>query len=395
MSREEEPISQRYNFFLALQTIYTFYGIVAVENLCTFGVLYPRLFMTPGELQHIRLYNQLLTLHELKEPREVVARMGAMQSQALDMAKWAIGSRLQGHTAKSITDALNRGEVIRTHILRPTWHFVAAEDLWWMYTLSYPRLKPVYRSYAKVLGADETLLYSYIPLIGELLSGGMHLTKQEMGNALAERKVILDDNHLSLLLSFAELEGVIVNGILDGNRQTFTLLKEWVPRIRDISREEALERLACRYFSSHGPATLQDFNWWSGLSATECRQAMEMIRPRFIRETVNEREYWMPNDIRTPSSDQDSALLLAPFDEFVVSYKDRSGIIEEAHYSKVITRNGIFSPTIMLNGTAIGPWKKSMKKNVPRITLTFFGNVPKNTIRLFQPEVARLEQFYA
>ena len=89
MSREEEPISQRYNFFLALQTIYTFYGIVVVENLCTFGVLYPRLFMTPGELQHIRLYNQLLTLHELKEPREVVARMGAMQSQALDMTKRA------------------------------------------------------------------------------------------------------------------------------------------------------------------------------------------------------------------------------------------------------------------------------------------------------------------
>ncbi|MCE5205719.1 MAG: winged helix DNA-binding domain-containing protein [Porphyromonadaceae bacterium] len=351
--------------------------------------------MNHDELLYIRLYNQLLTLHELKEPREVVARMGAIQSQALDMAKWAIGSRLQGHTAKSITDALNRGEVIRTHILRPTWHFVAAEDLWWMYSLSYPRLKPVYRSYAKMLGADESLLYPHIPLIEVLLSGGRHLTKQEIGNALAERKVILDDNHLSLLLSFAELEGIIVNGELDGNRQTFTLMEEWVPRIRDISREEALERLARRYFTSHGPATLQDFNWWSGLSVTECRQAMEMIRPHFIRETVNEKEYWMPDDIRTPSSNQDSALLLAPFDEFVVSYKDRSGIIEETHYSKVITRNGIFSPTIMLNGTTIGSWKKSMKKNVPRITLTFFGNVPKNTIRLFQPEVARLEQFYA
>ena len=353
------------------------------------------MLMTPDELLHIRLYNQLLSLHELKEPREVVARMGAMQSQVLEMAKWAIGSRLQNSSAKEITDVLNKGEVIRTHILRPTWHFVAAEDLRWMYALSYPRLKPVYRSYAKMLGADESLLYPHIPLIEELLSGGRHLTKQEIGVALAERGVILDDNHLSLLLSFTELEGIIVNGELTGSRQTFTLLDEWAPRIPDISREEALARLARRYFTSHGPATLQDFAWWSNLPITECRQALEMIRPDFIRESIDGRECWMPNDIQTPPSDHDSALLLAPFDEFVVSYKDRSGMIEEAHYAKVITKNGIFSPTIMLNGQIIGSWKKSMKKNLPQITLTFFEKVPQKTVGLFQPEIDRLEKFYA
>ncbi len=350
--------------------------------------------MIPDELLNVRLYNQLLSLHELKEPREVVARMGAMQSQALEMAKWAIGSRLPDSTAKVITGALNRGEVIRTHILRPTWHFVAAEDLRWMYALSYPRLKPVYRSYAKMLGADESLLYRCIPLIEELLSGGKHLSKQEIGVALAERGVLLDDNHLKLLLSFAELEGIIVNGELEGSRQTFTLLDEWVPRNPDISREDALERLARKYFTSHGPATLQDFAWWSNLPVTDCRKALEMIRPDFIREMINGRECWMRSDARTPPSDQDSALLLAPFDEFVVSYKERSEMIEEAHYSKVMTKNGIFSPTIMLNGTIIGSWKKNMKKNVPQITLTFFVKVPKKTTALFQPEIERLEKFY-
>ncbi len=351
--------------------------------------------MNPDELLHIRLYNQLLNLHELKTSREVVAHMGAMQSQALEMAKWAIGSRLQNHTVKSVTESLNRGEVIRTHILRPTWHFVAAEDLRWIYDLSYPRLKPVYRSYAKMLGADETVLYRYIPLIEELLSGGRHLSKQEMGDALTRRGVLLDDDHLSLLLSFAELEGLIVNGELNGNRQTFTLLEEWVPRTAPMSREESLERLARKYFSSHGPATLQDFTWWSGLSITECRQAVEMIRPDFILEKINGRECWMPNSICTPPSDHDLALLLAPFDEFVVSYKDRSEIIEETHYRKVITKNGIFSPTVMLNGKIIGSWKKSMKKNVPQVTLTFFEKVSKKTIHLFQPEIERLEKFYA
>ncbi|NLY24097.1 MAG: winged helix DNA-binding domain-containing protein [Bacteroidales bacterium] len=351
--------------------------------------------MTPDELLNVRLYNQLLSFHELKEPREVVARMGAMQSQALEMAKWAIGSRLQNSSAKEITGALNRGEVIRTHILRPTWHFVAADDLRWMYALSYPRLKPVYRSYAKMLGADESLLYRCIPLIEELLSGGKHLSKQEIGVALAERGVLLDDNHLSLLLSFTELEGVIVNGELVGSRQTFTLLDEWAPRIPDITREEALERLARKYFTSHGPATLQDFAWWSNLPITDCRKALEMIRPDFLRESIDGRECWMPNDIESPPSDQTSALLLAPFDEFVVSYKERNEMIEEAHYSKVMTKNGIFSPTIMLNGRIIGSWKKNMKKNVPQITLTFFEKVPKKTIALFQPEIKKVEKFYA
>jgi hypothetical protein len=321
--------------------------------------------------------------------------MGAMQSQALEMAKWAIGSRLPDSSANEITGTLNRGEVIRTHILRPTWHFVAAEDLRWMYALSYPRLKPVYRSYAKMLGADESLLYSTIPLVEELLSGGRHLSKQEIGEELAERGVLLDDNHLKLLLSFTELEGIIVNGELEGSRQTFTLLEEWAPRMAEISREEALERLARRFFTSHGPATLQDFAWWSNLPITDCRKAMEMIQPNFIRESIAGRECWMRNDIRTPLPGQESALLLAPFDEFVVSYKDRTEMIDAEHYSKVMTKNGIFSPTIMLNGKIIGSWKKSMKKNVPQITLSFFEKMPKKIVALFQPEIERLEKFYA
>ena len=351
--------------------------------------------MNSSELLTIRLHNQLLTTHEMKSPHEIVSWMGAMQAQALEMAKWAIGSRLPDSSATAITDALNRGEVIRTHILRPTWHFVAAEDLRWMYALSYPRLKPVYRSYAKMLGADESLLYRYIPLIEEFLTGGKHLSKQEIGEALAERGVTLDDNHLKLLLSFAELEGVIVNGELEGSRQTFTLLGEWAPPTMEISREEALERLARRYFTSHGPATLQDFAWWSNLTMTDCRQALAMIGSDFMRETINGRECWMPDNLRTPPSDLPSALLLAPFDEFVVSYKDRFEMIDAEHYSKVMTKNGIFSPTIMLNGRIIGSWKKSMKKNAPQITLTFFEKMPKRIVSLFQPEIERLEKFYA
>lgn len=351
--------------------------------------------MNIAELLNIRLYNQLLLTHDIIKPHEIVSWMGAMQSQALDMAKWAIGTRLENRNVKDIDEALNTGEIIRTHILRPTWHFVSAEDIHWMFDLSNPRLKPIYRSYAKTFGADESLIYHVVPLLEKVLVGGKHLTKQEIGDALSEQDIKLDEGHLQLTISYAEMEGIIVNGRQKGNKQTFTLFEEWVPRKKTICKEEALECLVRRFFTSHGPATIHDFIWWSGLTATECRQAIEMIRADFICETINGRDFWMRNDTKSPSVDKDFALLLPPFDEFVVSYKNRSEIIEEAHYAKVMTKNGLFSPTIMLNGEIIGSWKKVSQKGSSRIELSFFEKTPKKKQDLFKSEIKRLEYFYS
>lgn len=350
--------------------------------------------MNSEELLNLRLNNQLLSDHNLEDPVEVVNYMCAMQSQSLDMAKWAIGSRLQNSSSKTITDALNTGKIIRTHILRPTWHFISAEDIYWMNDLSYPRLKPVYQYYAKMLKANVSTIYSYINHVEKVLEGCKHLTKQEIRVNIKEAGIDLDDNNLSVLLSFAELEGIIVNGKLDGNKQTFTLLKEWVPYRENISKEEALKRLAYKYFSSHGPATLQDFVWWSGLTVTDCRNAMEMIKSDFISEMVNGREFWMKSSIISPILEIDTALLLAPFDEFLVSYKDRSEIFDSGHLREIVAVNGIFSPTIMFKGKVIGTWRKKMKKKRPEIVLTFFNKENKKVVNLFEKERKRLEDFY-
>ncbi|MDL2303882.1 winged helix DNA-binding domain-containing protein [Bacteroides sp. OttesenSCG-928-D19] len=386
--------------------------------------------MDVTELLQIRLNNQLLAGHQLKEPDEVVSWMGAMQAQTLDMAKWGIGVRLDGHTVRDVESALNTGRIIRTHILRPTWHFVSADDFHWMRDLSYPQLKPIYFSYYKTYGVDKEQIYGVIPLLEKSLSGGVHLTKQEIANILQTEKIATDNHLLNFAIQLAEIEGILCNGQLRGNTnntQTFTLLSEWVPRKETISREEALERLARRYFTSHGPATLRDFAWWSGLKITECRQALEMIKPDFVCEKLNDREFWLCNDNRMlsgseksvlpanngialqtnsrsecPANDQSasftnsrSALLLPPFDEFVVSYTDRSEIIEDAHYGKVMTKNGLFSPTVMLNGEIVGSWKKIMKKGIPQIELSFFQKTPAKVQALFKPEIKRLEQFYS
>lgn len=350
--------------------------------------------MNKAELLSARLHNQLLAKNDFKAPHEVVSWMGVMQSQTLDLAKWAIGARLKDKVASDIEEDLNSGKIIRTHILRPTWHFVSAADVHWMFDLSNPRLKPVYKSYAKGYGADESLLKKAVPAIEKVLTGGKHLTKQEIGEALLELDITLDDDHLKLALSYSEMEGLLVNGRLKGSKQTFTLFEEWAPRLQTISREEALERLARRYFTSHGPASLPDFVWWSGLSLTEGRKAIDLIKADFICERIGEREFWMKNDTVAPPAESVSALLLPPFDEFVVSYKDRSDLIEDAHYGKVMTKNGLFSPTVMLNGEIVGSWKKIAQKASPRIELSFFEKTTKKRQALFNAETKRAERFY-
>lgn len=352
--------------------------------------------MNTSDLLRIRLHNQLLSIHSMKEPQEIVSYMGAMQSQSLDLAKWAIGVRLENKTVKDIDEALNTGKVIRTHILRPTWHFVSAEDIHWMYDLSNPRLKPIYQYYSKILKIDEKLIYSSIPVLTKMLEGNKHLTKEEIADVFASQDIIFDNlKVLSQIINYAEMEGLVVNGEVRGKQQTFALLEELAPRKEMISKEEALERLARRFFTSHAPATIQDFAWWSGLSLTECKQALEMIKHDFVCEKISDRDFWMKNDIKIPPTDQDSALLLPPFDEFVVSYKDRSELIEDVHYGKVMTKNGLFSPTVMLNGEIVGSWKKTVKKGVAKVELCFFEKTPKKGQDLFLPEIKQLENFYS
>ncbi|MDL2223370.1 winged helix DNA-binding domain-containing protein [Bacteroidales bacterium OttesenSCG-928-M11] len=150
-----------------------------------------------------------------------------------------------------------------------------------------------------------------------------------------------------------------------------------------------------RFFRSHGPATLNDFIWWSGLTRTECQSALEMVRKDFISETINNRVFWMRSDICSPPPIKKSTLLLPPFDEFVVSYKDRTELIQDKHYGKVMTKNGLFSPTVMLNGEIVGSWKKVAKKGKPNVELTFFEKTPKRVENLFEPEIKKVETFYS
>lgn len=343
-------------------------------------------------LRALRLFSQRLAgLNTFKTSADVVEWLGAMQSQNAGAAKWGIGVRLPGSTVHDINAALNAGKIIRTHILRPTWHFVSAKDIHWMSELSRPALTRAYTPYCKTLGISEAEVRKGFRIIEKFLTGGRHCTMAEIRDQLLERGIQKNPHHLKIIVQRAEVEGILCNGKITGREQTFTLLPEWVPETKTLPRDEAIATLMRRYFTSHGPATLEDFVWWSGLNIGESKRALEDIKCHLAADVINGRTVWMNRNIKAPrETDAPLLHLLPPFDEYVVSYTQRAEIIKQAHYRKVITVNGIFSPTLMLNGEIIGKWRKASKK----IDMEFFANISKSTRALFDAEAHRVSAFF-
>ena len=211
------------------------------------------------------------------------------------MAKWAVGCRTASTDATQIEAALNRGDILRTHLLRPTWHFVSSKDLRWMLSLTADRIRTANESFARGTDAEFTprLLSRSLELLQKTLEGNKHRTKEEIGEALNQRGIPLSQYALRHLLMRAETDGIVCSGADKKGTATYALLDERAPHGEEPSREEALARLARIYFRSHSPATLADFTWWSGLTATEARRAVASIAEELTTEHFGDREFFV------------------------------------------------------------------------------------------------------
>lgn len=342
----------------------------------------------------MRLANQQLVSTKCKTPKEVVSWMGAVQAQDYNMAKWAVGTRLLACTDKQVEEALNRSDILRTHILRPTWHLVANEDIRWMLQLTAPRNKMALATYTKAIGIDSTTIVKTLPKVLKMLEGGNHLTRQEMGEALDSAGVKFTHDHaLNQILFHAEIDGLVCSGAVKGKKQTYALLDEITPALKNFSKEESLAKLAGRFFTSHAPATLQDFTWWSGLTKTDARKALEMVKAGFISEEVDGQTYWFTKEGKDLSVAKNIVHLLPAFDEYVVSYKDRKDIFEHGSYSKVISTNGIFKPTVMVNGQVAGMWKRVVKGKKVTAETELFIKLDSKVKKAVDQEVERFTKY--
>jgi hypothetical protein len=338
----------------------------------------------PENITHLRLLNQQISKTKFKNPKDLVGHMGAMQAQDYAMAKWAVGVRLPGFTEKKIEAALDKGEIIRTHVLRPTWHFISAEDVYWMLELSEPQIGAALRARHKELELSDKILAKTNTIIAKLLEGEKYLTRDELVTALEHAKIATDNNRSSHILMRAELDGLICSGKITNHKQTYALLSDRVKKKKSITRQEALAKLALCYFSGHGPATLADFTWWSGLPVKDARLGLELVKEKFISEKLKDEIYWFPASLKVPAAIKPLVHLLPAFDEFLISYKNRTASLLAEHHKKAFSSNGIFWPTIVVNGHVTGLWKRSVKKDTVTIETNFFHPHDAATIKLLE-----------
>ena len=349
--------------------------------------------MTLPEISNIRMFNQQISSTKINGVKEIAGWMGAMQAQDYSMAKWAIGTRLPESSEKDIENAINKGDIIRTHLLRPTWHFVSSDDIHWMLELTAPAIKSSMKSRHKELELTEPLLKRYVDLIQKSLEGGSHLTREEMVSIMKKEKIATENNRASHILFMAELEGIICNGVIKNKKQTYALLNERVHKKKDFTKEEALEKLAKKYFLSHGPATLQDFTWWSGLPVRDARNALEMAKPHFISEKTDTNTYWLSGSFPGKLTVENHVYLLPAFDEFMISYKDRTPSLSLIHNKKAISNNGFFRPIVILNGQVAGLWKRTIKNDKALVETFFFKQVSKSVKHQIEKKANALGKF--
>jgi Winged helix DNA-binding domain len=328
------------------------------------------MFMDIKDLPLHRLGNQQIVGSKFTDPAKLVAAFGAVQAQDYAAAKWALGIRLKNITDASLEKAFNDGSILRTHVMRPTWHFVAPQDIRWLLKLTAPRVLALLNGSSRKLGLDEAAYKRSSKLIAKALKGGNYLTRSEIEAIFNNVGIATDDLHMIHHMMRAELDGLICSGPRKGKQFTYALLDERVPETKPMHRDEALAELAKRYFTSHGPATIQDFAWWSGLTLTDSRAGLEMVRSSLAMVSIDLKDYWLPPGKKISLSP--SAYLLPNYDEYTVAYKDRSAILDPAT-NKVAPRGDvIFNHVILYKGKIAGTWKRTIKKNTIEIEIVLF-----------------------
>jgi hypothetical protein len=303
-----------------------------------------------------RLANHRLARAEMQTPAEVVRWLGAVQAQDYLGAKWALGLRGRSITEADVDRAFDAGEILRTHILRPTWHFVTPADIRWMLALSAPRLQAVHASIYRKLELDPRTLRRGRTVMERALRGKSR-TRAELRSILERAGIRTDSLRLVHLLLYSELEGGIVSGPRRGKQLTWALLDERAPGAKPLDRDESLGRLTRRYFSSHGPATLRDYAWWSGLTVPDAKRGIDIVKADLSESAVDGLSYWSFRASRARARKPPSSGHLLPnYDEYLIAYKDRGPVVAGAAWTA-------FSHSLLLDGRLAGTWRRTYTRD--------------------------------
>ncbi len=327
--------------------------------------------MTPADLGLQRLAQQRLIGQRFATPEEVVGWLGAVQSQEYLGAIWSLGMRMDGDVTDDVIErAFTEGTILRTHVMRPTWHFVTPADIRWLLELTAPRIRATIAYYDRQHGLDDALYARCDEIIARALEGGKHLTRAELGKALVEAGIVVEGQRLAHVIFHAELDAIVCSGPRRGKQFTYALLAERAPTAKTLPRDEALAELTRRYFTSHGPATARDFAWGSGLTMADVRAGLKMVGSDLSHEEIAGQTYWFPASLSPVAESSEVAFLLPTYDELLVGYTGFGAALTGGRGNGERTA---FSATIVIGGRVVGNWRRTIVKGAVVVEVATFA----------------------
>ena len=358
--------------------------------------------MMPGgtdprlELAWQRLGNQRLARPLPGGAAAVVRHLGAVQAQEYPVARWSLGQRSRGLSEAAVDDALATGEILRTHVLRDTWHLVAAEDIRWLVELTRPRIRKRNEAMHRRLGLEARTLVRTDALLADALAGGRRMTRAQIGSLLRGHGIPADGPYLAYVLMHAELELLICSGGLDGKQQTYALVDERVEQTPPLRGDDALAVLTRRYFRSHGPATVKDFTWWASLTAGDARRGIELVEAELERTEVDGRTYWSAPTRRRGRIERPVARLLPSYDEYIIGYSESRDVLDVGTLGGL--RPGLrtrLDHLVLVDGQVVGSWRRLLTRGAMTIEAQPLRELDEPERRAVEAAVERYGRFVA
>lgn len=345
--------------------------------------------VTHHEIALLRLHNLSLWTQQELQPADLLKSLGAVQAQEFAYAKWSIGQRTSGATHEHIQSAYAAGAMLRTHVLRPTWHFVHPADIRWLLELTAPRIRILNGFTQREHGIEEAMLRRSNAVLQKALAGGHHLTRTELAARLAAARLPSTGVPLAYLVMHAELGNLICSGTMRGKQHTYALMEEWVPASPSFTRDEALAELARRYFVSRGPATVRDFATWSSLTLAEARRGLQAVQHGLEQIHADGREYWLaPVDSR-PTAKTPRFDLVQCYDEYIMSYSESRDVLGVGTLER-----SEFVHFILLDGHRIGRWRHQLGKAGAEVQTSLDRPLKARETAALQSAIRRYQQFH-
>jgi len=329
------------------------------------------------------------------EPAALVAWLGAVQSQDYPLGKWSIAQRMAKRGA-GVEEAVRNGAILRTHVLRPTWHFVARDDLRWMQALTAPRVLAQMRTYDRRSGIDAADIARSTKAMASAIERDGHLTRGEIATVLSHAGIETTPWLVGHLLMHAELGAVVCSGAPRGRHQTYALVDERAPNASSMTRDESLAALATRYFQSHGPATARDFQWWSGLAAGDVARAVEILGRAVERTDEGARTFIRMAARPTARMRTGTAHVIQPFDEFVVGYSESREAVDVSGAARAGGAGGaaLLTRGVICDGQIIARWSLPPARGPRAIAVKPIRRLSSAERDAVADAVARFERYY-